>query len=163
MTTETVDDEELIDFGLRKKNVDKVTYRDILKNCIMQCLWTKGTFNYKNNVMALEDAIYIDIKGYRLRKVIEKIKQDLQHQKKNLIIVERKRLGRNFYGNVEQVTFKIKMQRWYWDSLFSRLYQLIAEEGLLLETEKVIKVRMKQPLGEDEDGNPEGTIGDLYR
>jgi hypothetical protein len=157
------EDGQPFDFGVRKKNLDKVTYRDILKNAIQSCLWTKGTFMFKNKVMAFESSIYIDVTGYRLKPKIEEIRENLQKELRERERREKKRQGKYFYSNANQAMFTIRQNQWYWDKFFEQIYQLVAEKGLLIDKETVIPLRIKKPMTDEGYVEPEEPIEDLYR
>jgi len=67
-------DDEILDFGTRRGSRDKVTYRQVLYNVIMQYLNSYGRFNSKIAVQKIIRATNFDEPGMKLRTEIQDIK-----------------------------------------------------------------------------------------
>ena len=157
------EEEQYLGLGYRKKSEDKLTYKNIIAEAIRKCLFTKGSTYFKEAVEGLEKAIYFDVTGYKLMTEINKIKKELEVGKYKIIRKMKRKLGVDFYGNKEQVELKIQVRKWYWETLFTRLIQLLADNNLLFETEKVTPIKIKKPeFREGELGIPEGPTESPY-
>lgn len=154
-------EDEIFDIGLRQHSLDKVTYKNILAVRVNSCLATYGTFSFQYNVKRLEKSIYFDVTGYRLKPEIENIKNEVD----SAILIweeeQKEKLGKNFYKRANKGKFNIKRANIYWETLFDELYQLLAENKLLVETQRVIPLRVKK-LEQVDDYEPEGSIEDIY-
>ena len=128
-------------FGIRRTSEDKLTYKNIIADAINWCRKSMGTRHMPNAVQGLERIIKFDVKGYKLRTSLQEIQVELNKEKLHKIKIEKKRLGRNFYGNSEQARFKLKQSEWYWNEYFEMIIQLLANNGLLFDTEKTIPIK----------------------
>lgn len=154
------DEEEGFDLGIRRKSIDKLTYKNIIADAINWCRKSRGTTRFKYNVQGFESVIMFDVVGYKLKSKLEKIVNQLEIQRQERRNQAKRRHGRDFYGNAFQAKFKIAEEDWYWNMRFEMVIQLLASENLLLETERVIPLRIKKPLDREMEEN-ESRIGDV--
>ena len=156
-------EDEVFDFGTRKGSRDKVTYRQVLYNVIMQYLNSYGQFNSKIAVQKIIRATNFDEPGMKLRTNIKKIGQELKQEK-----IERWEQYRNQYGRFKynqratQSKLKIEMHKWYWDELFDRILQVLADNQLIVDHNKLQKIRMKRYLNDDDEQFIEESTEDPY-
>ena len=136
------------EYSIRKTSEDKLTYKNIIADAINWCRKSMGTMYFKEAVKGLEKIIKFDVIGYKLLSEIKQIKIDLDIEQQKNIKLKKKRLGRSFYGNAEQAKLKLEISEWYWEEYFERLIQLLANNGLLFDTEKRISVK---EVGKDKD------------
>ena len=141
---------EEIEFGIRRTSEDKLTYKNIIVDAINWCRRTRGTMHFKHAVKGLVGIINFDVKGYSLKTKIDEIQVELDREKKRLIQQEKQRAGRKFYANAYQAKFKIRLDEVYWNSYFECIIQLLADNNLLMETEKTIPVKI---VGEHTNGS----------
>lgn len=140
------EDQEIMGLGIHQSNRDKLTYKNIISDAINHCRQLKGHQNFNDAVEGLEDIIYMDIAGYRLRVKIETIKDELQTVGQEYITRLHKTMGRNYYRNANIAQLRLFMNKWYYEHYFEELIQLLAEHNLLLEHERYIPIREKQIL-----------------
>ena len=131
-------EDKFISGHFKKTIEDKLTYKNIIAEAIRKCMWTKGTKQFKDAVEGLEGVLYFNISGYTLKKDIDKIKDKLQIDKQKVINHYKRKYGRDFYGNKEQIDLKLDVRTWYWNTFFDELIQLLAEHNLLLDQERTI-------------------------
>ena len=140
----TDEDTEYIDLGIKKTNIDKLTYKYTIQKIIEQCLNTKGQLGYYDHVDAYVDAIMFDIKGYKFKTKVKKLIQDLNVERKKEILNYLKKYGYEAINPKYYFPFKHKLTKGYYEGLFEGLQQLVANEDLLLETGKTIPIRIKE-------------------
>lgn len=133
------DDNEGINF-IRRSSEDKLTYKNVITNVIMQYLHSYGDFSSQKAVKKIKSAIFFDVTGYKLRSKIREFEQDLLLEREKKVEFEKKKLGRQFYGRANHARFMLRLEQWYWDSYFDCLLQLLADHNLLVDTEKTIPV-----------------------
>ena len=134
-------EEDETGFGIRRTSEDKLTYKNIIADAINWCRKSMGTRHMPNAVQGLERIIKFDVKGYKLKTKLIEIQADLKAEKIERKKREKRRMGRNFYGNSEQARFKLRQSEWYWNKYFEEIIQLLADNKLLVETEKTIPVK----------------------
>jgi len=139
------DDFEL---GIRKSSSDKLTYKNIIADAINWCRRTQGTFLFPGAVKGLVGVIRFNVKGYNLKQGLEEIEKQMEIEKKLYIQHIKTKLGRDFYGASEQAKFKIRLNRWTWNTYYEKIIQLLATNGLLMDIERIISVRS---AGENQD------------
>ncbi len=154
-------DEELVGFGVKRTSEDKLTYKNIIADAINWCRKTKGSMVFIEAVGGLEQIIKFNVPGYKFIEEINNIKDKLTIEKKQRRDREARRQGRNFYGNAEQARYKLDESKWYWNAYFESIIQLLAEHNLLIDTEKLTKIKIKREIDEDESES-NGSISNLY-
>jgi len=138
------DEETILGLGTRKGTRDKLTYRQVLYNVIMQYLNSYGHFNSRRAVEKIIHATRFDEPGLELKQSIDIIKNDLQIEKKQKWDDWRKQIGSfNFNRRSTKSKLKIQLQKWYWDELFDRILQVLADKDLIVEHNKLQKIRVK--------------------
>lgn len=156
-----LNDDEFVDFGFRKSYDDKLTYRQVLYNVIMQYLNSYGNFNSKQAVERIIKATYFNEPGLKIRDKIDEIKTKINNERKQRILRAKNIMGRNFYGRANQAKFKIQLEKWYWNKFFEEILQSLADFGLVTDRHKIQKFRIKGSLRDDDDF--EGSIDDYYK
>ena len=156
---ETIDLGEL---GYRKTSEDKLTYKNIIADAINWCRRTRGSTRFKEAVENLESIILFDIPGYKLQSQIDDIKEEMAVERIEKINKEKEKHGRYYLRNSVQAKLRLEIARWYWERYFQKLIQLLARENLLLETQKVVKLRMKKPMRETYGNEFNGSSDAIY-
>lgn len=151
-----------IGLGYHQHNTDKLTYKNIIADAINFCRKLKGHKEFASAVDGLEDVIYMDIEGYRLRDKIETIKEHIYTKGQEYINSLQNRQGRFYYARANIAKLKLFMDQWYYERYFEELIQLLAEHNLLLEHERYIPIRIKSPLREIQDDTIEGPTSMFY-
>ena len=157
---EPIDDEFLGGFGIKKTSEDKLTYKNIIADAINWCRKNRGRKSFRDAVEGLIDIISFDVPGYKLLSSIEQIKKDVKQERDDKSKIREKKVGSSFNSNAYQAKFKLEMDEWYWNRFFIKIIQLLADHNLLIETEKVTKIRIKQPVEDDDEF--EGSTSDMY-
>lgn len=149
MSNLTDDDE--IELGIRRHSDDKLTYKLIIANAINECRRSERDYSlYENNVNGLINIIFFDVRGYKLRTQIQKLKEELKKEREDRYEEEENNVERwMFYRKSYQAKLKLRLHRWYYTTLFQRILQILASENLLLETEKLISVKSTGNVDED--------------
>lgn len=138
--------------GYHQRNLDKLTYKNIIADAINYCRRLKGHKEFASAVSGLEDVIYMDIEGYRLRAKIENVKTIIQNEGQEYIHRLRENQGRDeYYKNAHLAKLKLFIDQWYYERYFEDLIQLLAEHNLLLEHERYVPIRIKRPLRDIQD------------
>jgi len=138
------DEETILGLGTRKGTRDKLTYRQVLYNVIMQYLNSYGNFNSRRAVEKIIHATRFNEPGFELKNSIDTIKEELQEEKKIKWNEWKKQIGKfNFSRRSTQSKLKIQLQKWYWDELFDRILQVLADKDLIIEHNKLQKIRVK--------------------
>lgn len=142
-------DDDSIELGIRKHSDDKLTYKLIIANAINQCRVNEGYIKaYENSVKALINLLFFDVKGYNLKSKITELMDSLDVERESKYTDEQESTERwLFYRKSYQAKFKLKLHRWYYETLFQRILQILASEGLLMDTEKLISVKT---IGDEE-------------
>jgi hypothetical protein len=150
MNKKNLIDEDLIDIGIRRHTDDKLTYKLIIANAINECRISEGLIKeYPDSVLALINLLSFEITGYNLKSQIDKITDKLDKEKEKLWDVKKDETPRwIFYKKSYQAKFKLKLDRAYWETLFKEVLQILASEGLLMDTEKLVSVKT---VGETEN------------
>ena len=151
------EDEDFVGFGLRRGGQDKLTFRQVLYKVVMQYLNSFGTFKSKKAVERLIAAVYFDEPGLKLKKEIDIIYDELERERIDKVRKIKKKMGREFYGRANQAKIKFKIAEWYWDTLYERVYQCLADHNLIIEAEKLTKIRIKKDVDEIEEGDDYGS------
>ena len=137
---------------IRKTSEDKLTYKNIIADAINTCRRLQGYHEFRGSVQGLEKVIYMDIQGYRLTEKIDDIKKNLTNIGQEYINKLQKIMGRSeYYKNAHIAKLKIFMDQWYYEQLFEGIIQLLAEHNLLLETERLIPLRIGTDTDTDSD------------
>ena len=142
------EDEDAIALALKRSSADKLAWKIEIADATRDCRKTKGTFRFRYMVEALEDIIYVNIPGYHLSPEIDNIKKLLDKLRSEKIEMEKREKKRFFYSRPFQAKFKIKVSKWYWNTYYKKLIQLLAEHNLLLETQKYVKIKEVGKFGE---------------
>jgi hypothetical protein len=152
-------DDDNIEFGIRRHTDDKLTYKLIIAKAINECRITEGDAEkYPKAVKALVHLIYFDIRGYNLKTKIDVIVERLQIERKNMYTEEENTVERwLFYRKSYQSKLKMKIMMRYNEALFMGILQLLASEGLLMDTEKIINVAKVEEAEEIEENDEEET------
>jgi len=149
--------------GYHQHNLDKLTYKNIIADAINYCRKLKTYKEFAGAVEGLEDVIYMDIEGYRLREQIETIKTTIKTEGQEYIDTLRKNMGRDeYYKNAHIAKLKLFMDQWYYERYFEDLIQLLAEHNLLLEHERYVPIRIKRPLEDIRDDYTEEPTPTYY-
>ena len=77
----------------------------------------------------------------------------LEKEKTELTESEHDKLGRYFYKNVNQARFKIKMERWYWETLFKDLIDILSSHNALWQSKGYVEEGTGSYKGEEEKEN----------
>jgi len=130
------------EIGLRKTTEDKLVYKFIIANAINECRSAEGMIKeYPDSVAALRNLLSFNIKGYNLKEQIDKIVEKLDKEKIDIYNKQRDKTPcRIFYKKSYQIKFKLKLDRAYWETMFKEILQILASEGLLMDTEKYIPI-----------------------
>ena len=138
------DDEDYLDLGIKKTNIDKLTYKYTIQKIIDRCLQAQGQINYDEYVRAYVKALEFDVKGYKFLTQIHKVLNRLEYQKKTLLL---EYITTHWYEARNPkylIPFRMKIYVLYYETLFRELQQMVANEDLLLETGKHVPIRLKQ-------------------
>ena len=159
-----MDDAYTFDFGTLKGSKDKVTYKQILYNVIMAYLKDKDTFTSKNAVEKIIQATRFNEPGIELKKEIDVIIAQLNQEREKKLEEILEEYG-YFKLNLRSTKSKIKifLYKWYWDELFARILQVLADNQLITEHNKIQKIRYKKEMDHDNEQQvTEGTVTDYY-
>lgn len=126
---------------IRRTTEDKLTYKNIIADAINSCRKCKGKLYFKEAVEGLVDIIEFNVRGYPLKNKLEKIRNNLEVEKKQRRIDRANEMGRRFYRRDVQAKFKIEQNEWYWRKYFKDIIQLLADNNLLMDTGKDIPVK----------------------
>ena len=145
------DEETVLGFGTRKGTLDKLTYRQVLYNVIMQYLNSYGNFNSRQAVEKIIHATRFNEPGFELKNNIDIIKKELQIEKRKKWDEWKQQIGHfNFNRRSTQSKLKIQLQKWYWDELFDRILQVLADKDLIIEHNKLQKIKVKSSNLDDD-------------
>jgi hypothetical protein len=158
-------DIEALDFGTRKGSIDKLSYKQVLYNVIMQYLNNYGKFSSKYAVERIIHATRFDEAGMELKTDINKAIIDMNHEK-----ILRWKQYQDQYGvfdfnrRIIKTKLKIKMEKWYWDELYDRIYQILSNYQLITDHNKIQKLRYKNVIGDNDDRQEytDGSVTDHY-
>lgn len=150
-------DDEILNIGLRRHSDDKLTYKLIIANSINECRRTEDNSDYYKSVKALKNLLSFNIKGYDLKEQIDEIIAKLEADIVKKYQCTNPNIPRYiFFSKKNQANLKEKNTKWYWESLFISMLQILASEGLLFDTEKVVPIRVKK----DTEGYIDDVEGD---
>lgn len=150
MNEDELGEEEYMGFGLRRGGSDKLTFRQVLYNVIMLYIRSYGRISSRWAVEKLIKIVYINEPGFKLREEIEKIKADLSIEKNEKLSKHKNKLGREYFKRANQAKTRLWIDRWYWDTLFEQVWQCLADHNLVIESEKLTKIRIKKQVEESE-------------
>jgi hypothetical protein len=138
-------DEEILDIGLRRHSDDKLTYKLIIANAINECRRVEGEPNYYDSVKALINLLSFNIRGYKLKEQIDEVKKKLDEGKKQRYKDEEENTPRwKYYKKANLGKLKGEITKWYWETFFRQILQILATEGLLFDTERIVPIRVKK-------------------
>lgn len=136
--------------SIKRTSEDKLTYKNIIAERIRWCCRYTGNMYYRDSCIALESIIYFDIRGYKLRKELDKIKLNLKRKRAYHIKNIKSKMGRRFYTRPNQAKLRLLLNEWYWNQYFRDIIQLLASNNLLLETEKNIPIQETGNVSDDD-------------
>lgn len=146
------EEETLQQFGFRKTSIDKLTYKNIIADAINQCRRSRSHIRlFQKSVEGLEEIISFDVPGYPLDKSLKQIKKTLEIERKKQVRKKQDELGKKIFQRATQAKLRIWLHQWYWDEYFKKIIQLLAENNLLLETQKYIPIREKKRVYESDE------------
>lgn len=131
-------EEKFISGHFKKSIEDKLTYKNIIADAINWCRKRRGYKDFDECVQGLEDIISFRIEGYDFRNDLKEIKGEIGEELKKREEREIEKLGRRFYKRANKAKFRIKQHKWYWNSYFKEIIQLLAEHNLLFDKERTI-------------------------
>jgi len=131
-------EEKFISGHFKKSIEDKLTYKNIIADAINWCRKRMGYTDFDEWVQGLENIISFNIEGYNFTDDLEEIKKELKEELLNREEEEITKKGRNFYKRANKAKFKWKQHKWYWNSYFKEIIQLLAEHNLLFDKERTI-------------------------
>lgn len=147
---EGIDDLEGIDLGFRRTTKDKLNWRLEIQKRLDICISTYGTERFFKNVERLVKTIVFNIHGYKFKKTIGGKVLKLKY---NQVLQEKwhERYDRNTWEHpLRKKILLMDLTQEYYDELYDFICQLIAEKGLLLDTEVYIPVRTKGRITDEE-------------
>lgn len=138
------------DIGFRKTVSDKLNWRIEIQKRMDICITTYGTTMFFKNVERLTKTIIFNIHGYRFKREIEKKKMELNYNKYIQIEYLRRYDRDTWYHPLKKGIRLLELNNDYYEKLYDFICQLIAEKGLLLDTEKIIPIRISNIKQQDE-------------
>jgi len=148
-------DEFYGNLGYRKTTPDKLTWKNEIQKRLDICIATYKSNLFGINVERLIKTIVFDVRGYKFKKVVEDEIQRLND------VVEENRVyyqteKPELWGHpIKQQEINYDLWEWKYNQLYNFIFQLIAEKGLLLDTDVYIPIRAKKPMSVDEYGDLE--------
>lgn len=156
-----MEDLEGLDLGFRRTTKDKLNWRLEIQKRMDIAISTYGTERFFKNVERLIKTIVFNIHGYKFKETIEEEVFKLKYRQ---ILKEKwyERFDRNTWEHpIRRKILLMDLTQEYYDDLYDFICQLIAEKGLLLDTEVITPIRMKGPMM-DEYGPLKETTGETF-
>lgn len=150
MDREDTSDLEGLDLGFRRTTSDKLNWKIEIQKRLDICISTYGTEKFFKNVERLIKTIIFNIHGYKFKETIDKKVFNLRYRQ---ILQEKwyEHYDRNTWRHpLRQKILLLDLTQEYYDGLYDFICQLIAEKGLLLDTEVYIPVRSKKRMVDEE-------------
>jgi len=149
-------DEFYGNLGYRKTTPDKLTWKNEIQKRLDICIATYKTNLFPNNVERLIKTILFDVKGYKFKKEIDAEVIRLDEMVKNSINHYQQEIPEIWGDPIRQAQKRYDLQEWKYNELYNFLFQLIAEKGLLLDTDVYIPIRAKKPMSVEDYGDLTG-------
>lgn len=146
-------DEFYGNLGYRKTTPDKLTWKNEIQKRLDICIATYKTNMFGDNVDRLIKTIIFDIKGYKFKIVIEEEQIKLAAIAKKNIDICQKEEPEIFGHPILQAHKRYELNEKYYNDLYDFLFQLIADKGLLLDTDVYIPIRAKKPMSVEDYGD----------
>jgi len=146
MMDNDIDLQDEISLAFKKSTEDKLAWKLEIAAAIRDCRRSKGTFDFKNRVMGLEDIIYFNIPGYRLKDELDALKQKVKTNLNEMVEEKRKLDGIEFHRRAYIAKFKIEKERYFWDNYFRGIIQILGDHNLLFDTEKYVHIKEVKQL-----------------
>lgn len=156
--------DEVLDFGTRKGTKDKLTYKQVLYNVVMQYLNNYDKLSSRYAVERIVHATCFNATAMNLKKEINGVKEDTDFEKDILWVYYEMEMGAfDFNRRIIKTKIKLIIDKWYWDKLFDRILQVLVDNQVVVEIDKIQRVRMKKKFSDQDDGTEfEESVTDLY-
>jgi len=137
---------EGLDLGFRRTTHDKLNWKLEIQKRLDICIATYGTPLFFKNVERLTKTIVFNIHGYKFKDTILTKMYSLQYMQ---ILKEEfyKRYRRDdWFHPISKQGLILDLKQDYHEQLYDFVCQLIAEKGLLLDTDVYTPIRMKKRM-----------------
>ena len=142
--------------GYRKTTPDKLTWKNEIQKRLDICIATYETNMFGKNVERLVKTIYFNIRGYKFKKLIDEEDERLKTNVVNKIIYHQTYEPYRWGCPIRQIKMKYNISEKYYKELYEFITQLIAEKGLLLDTDVYIPIQVKKPMSVKDYGDISG-------
>lgn len=146
-------DEFYGNLGYRKTTPDKLTWKNEIQKRLDICIATYKTNLFGANVERLIKTILFDVKGYKFKVVIEEERIRLDQIVKNSVEHYQETKPEIWGDPIKQAGRRYDLNEWKYDKFYDFIFQLIAEKGLLLDTDVYIPIRAKKPMSVEDYGD----------
>lgn len=131
---------------------DELEWRLTVQQQLRRCLDVIRDFDFEleSTTIALKLSMYFNQIGLPFKKEIDEEEARLNKDREETIGEEKKRQGRQFYGNANHAQFYIKLHRIYWQAYLECLIKILAKHGALATAREIM-----DEWSEKEDKNKE--------
>jgi hypothetical protein len=147
------DEDDEYGLGIKRPTKDKLTYKNVIAAAIMKCQASRGTTRFSDNVKGLISLINFDIPGYHLKSEIAETVAELDAEAEQRLEGYKERFSDGVFYTYANHYFRpfldLEMAVWYWDALFVRVIQILANHDLLFERETYISMRKSKELSDE--------------